>query len=114
MNIDHFEKGISYSDKELVTLARRIGKLATYCKKLKDADSSIRVESEKRPTKKNRDQVKVMVTVELPGKILRAESRRNKALEALDRAIEKIEPQLKKYKEKLTGKDRARRERRAE
>ena len=60
----------------------------------------------------HRDQVKVMVTVELPRKILRAESRRNKALEAVDRAIEKLEPQLKKYKEMLTGKDRARRERR--
>ena len=109
MNIQHFEKGLSYSDRELVVLARKIGKLATYCKKLKDEDSAIRVEAEHRPTKKNRDQVKVMVTVELPGKTLRAESRRNKAIEAVDRAMEKLEPQIKRYKEGLMGKERARR-----
>ncbi len=109
MNITHFEKGIAYSDRELQTLARKIGKLATYCKKLKDADSAIRVEAERRPTKKNRDQVKVMITVELPKRTLRAESRRNKVLEAVDRAIEKIEPQLKRYKESSMGKERARR-----
>jgi ribosomal subunit interface protein len=108
MNILHFEKGLSYSDKELLIMARKIGKLATYCKKLKDEDSVIRVEAEKRETKKNRDQVKVMVTVELPKKVLRAESRRNWVIEALDRALEKLEPQLTRYKEEGTGKQRAR------
>lgn len=109
MNVQHFEKGLSYSDRELLTLARKIGKLATYCKKLKNEESSIRVEAERRETKKNRDQVKVMITVELPRKMLRAESRRNKVIDALDRAIEKLEPQLKKYKEMHTGRDQARR-----
>ena len=109
MNIHHFEKGLSYSDRELVVLAKKIGKLATYCKKLKDADSAIRVEAERRATKKNRDQVKVMITVELPRKVLRAESRRNKVLEAVDRAMEKLEPQLKRYKDEGMGRERARR-----
>lgn len=109
MNIQHFEKGLSYSDQELLLLARKIGKLATYCKKLKDEASFIRVEAERRPTKKNRDQVKVMITVDLPGKTLRAESRRNKVIEAIDRAMEKLEPQLKRYKEGLMGRERARR-----
>ena len=110
MNIHHFEKGLSYSEPELLILARKLGKLATYCKKLKDEDSSIRVEAERRATKKNRDQVKVMVTVELPGKILRAESRRNRVLEAVDRALEKLEPQLKRYKEMGMTKGRSRKE----
>ena len=114
MNIQHFEKGLSYSDTELMTLARKIGKLATYCKKLKDEDSFIRVEAERRLTKKDRDQVKVMVTVELPKKVLRGESRRNKVIEALDRALEKIEPQLKKYKEMQMGKAKGRARRKAE
>ena len=108
MNIQHFEKGLSYSDRELVILAKKVGKLATYCKKLKDEDSTIRVDAERRPTKKNRDQVKVMVTVELPGKVLRAESRRNHVIEAVDRAMEKLEPQMKRYKEAMTGRGRAR------
>ena len=99
MHVQHFEKNVRYSDRDLVILARKIGKLATYCQRLKDASSSIRVEAEQRETKKIRDQVKVMVTVELPRKILRAESRRLKALDALDRCIEKLEPQVKKYKE---------------
>jgi ribosome-associated translation inhibitor RaiA len=43
--------------------------------------------------------VKVMITVQLPGKVLRAESRRQQVIDAMDRAAEKIEPQLKKYKE---------------
>ena len=108
MNIQHFEKGLSYSDEEFLTLARKIGKLATYCKKLKDEDSFIRIESERRPTKKDRDQVKVMITVQLPRTALRAESRRNRVIEAVDRVVEKLEPQIKKYKEMQTGKGRAR------
>jgi ribosomal subunit interface protein len=108
MNIQHFEKDLHYSDKELMILARKIGKLATYCKRLKDEASFIRVEAERRETKKDRDQVKVMITVELPQKQLRAESRRNKVIDALDRCIEKLEPQLKRYKEKNTAKTLAR------
>ena len=109
MNIQHFEKGIVYNDQELLILAKKIGKLATYCKKLKDEDSAIRIEAERRPTKKNRDQVKVTVTVELPGKVLRAESRRNHVIEAVDRAMEKLEPQIKRYKEENTNRKRTRR-----
>ncbi len=106
MNVQHFEKGLHYNDKDLMILARKIGKLATYCKRLKNEDSMIRVEAEKRDTKKDRDQVKVMITVELPGADLRAESRRPRPLDALDRAIEKLEPQLKRYKELHTGRGR--------
>ncbi len=110
MNIQHFEKGLHYSNDEFLMLARKLGKLATYCKRLKDEASFIRVEAEKRETKKDRDQVKVMITIELPRKTLRAESRRNDLIEAVDRCTEKLEPQLKKYKELQTGKERARRE----
>lgn len=99
MRILHFEKGLHYSDKELLTLARKIGKLATYCRRVKDEASFIRVEAECRDTQKDRDSVKVAVEVSLPGKVLRAESRRQQAIEALDRCVEKLEPQLLKYKE---------------
>lgn len=109
MNVQHFEKGIVYSADELLLLARKIGKLATYCERLKDEASAIRVEAEERPTEKARDRVKVMVNVTLPKAVLRAESRRGQAIEALDRCIEKLEPQIKRYKEKLTGRDRAHR-----
>ncbi len=112
MNVQHFEKGLHYSDQEFLVMARKIGKLATYCERIKDESSFIRIEAEKRETKKDRDQVKVMISVELPGKKLRAESRRNKVLEAIDRCVEKLEPQIKKYKEMHTGKDRAHREKR--
>ncbi|MBI1812527.1 HPF/RaiA family ribosome-associated protein [Candidatus Peregrinibacteria bacterium] len=104
MNVQHFEKGLRYSDKDLLILVRKIGRLATYCNRLKNADSLIRVEAERRPTKKQRDQVKVMMTVELPRKMLRAESRRVHPLDAVDRCIEKLEPQIKRYKEMRTGK----------
>jgi ribosomal subunit interface protein len=100
MNIQHFERGLHFSADELILVAKKLGKLATYCKRIKDESSLIRVETERRNTKKDRDQVKAMITVELPGKTLRAESRRNKVVEAIDRAVEKLEPQIKKYKEK--------------
>ncbi|MDD4319672.1 MAG: HPF/RaiA family ribosome-associated protein [Candidatus Peribacteraceae bacterium] len=103
MNVQHFEKGLQYSDRDLLLLARKIGRLATYCKRLKDEASSIRVEAERRPTKKETDSVKVMITVDLPRKRLRAESRRDSALDAIDRCIEKLEPQIKRYKELGTG-----------
>ena len=103
MRILHFEKNVFYNDRELILLARKIGKLATYCQCLKDASSCIRMEAERRSTKKDRDAVKVMVQVDLPHKILRAESRRDTALNALDRCIEKLEPQIKRYKEMRSG-----------
>jgi ribosomal subunit interface protein len=98
MNVQHFEKGIVYTDKQLMMIARKIGKLATYCRKVKDEASAIRVEAERRDTKKERDQIKVMINVLLPHKMLRAESLKNDPLEALDRCIEKLEPQIEKYK----------------
>jgi ribosomal subunit interface protein len=99
MHVEHFEKGVRYNDGDLLLLAKKIGKLATYCRFLKDDGSKIRVEAERRDAKKERDQVKVMVTLTLPGKVLRAESRKNSAIEALDSCNEKLKPQIDKYKD---------------
>lgn len=103
MHIEHFEKGMLYTDKQLILVARKIGKLATLCKRLKDESSRIRIETERRETKKDRDAIKVMVTVELPGKTLRAESRRDHVIEAVDRCVEKLEAPLLRYKEQRTA-----------
>ncbi len=103
MHVEHFEKGVKYSDQDLLVLARKIGKLATYCRRLKDDGSSIRVEAEAHDTKKSRDNVKVMVTVHLPKSVLRAESLKYTALEALDRCVEKLETQIKRYKDAHTA-----------
>lgn len=100
MNVQHFEKNFQYTDKELIAVARKIGRLATYCRKVRDEGSAIRVEAERRDTKKRNDSMKVMVTVELPGKVLRAESRRDDVVDALERCTAKLEPQLVRYKEK--------------
>jgi ribosomal subunit interface protein len=108
MNIQHFEKGFHYTDKELLLVARKIGKLATYCKRVKDESSSIRVEAESRSTQKQKDSIKIMITVDLPTKTLRAESRKSTVEEAVDRCTEKLVPQLKKYKELNTQRGRAR------
>ncbi len=112
MNVQHFEKGLTYNDRELILLARKIGKLATYCSSLKDEASLIRVEAERRPTKKERDQVKVMITVDLPRKQLRSESRRPDPIDAVDRCVEKLEPQIKRHKEMGSGITRAKVQRR--
>jgi ribosome-associated translation inhibitor RaiA len=80
-------------------IARKLGKLATYCRRLKDEGSSIRMESEARDTKKQRDHIKVMVNVVLPRKTFRVESRKATIIEALDSCIEKLEPQVKRYNE---------------
>ncbi len=111
MHIEHFEKGLRYSDKELMIVAKKIGKLATHCSRLKDEASVIRVEAERRDTKKAQDEVKVMITVELPKKQFRAESRKQAVIEAFDRAVEKMEPQLMKYKEMNSSKGKAQRSR---
>ncbi len=107
MNIQHFEKGFNYNNIELLSIAKKIGKLATYCSRLKDEASTIRVEAEYRRTEKKRDAMKVMITITLPQKVLRAESRRPEAVEAVDRCIEKLTGQLKKYKELHLQKGRA-------
>lgn len=109
MHVEHFEKGLRYSDRELLMLARKIGKLATYCKALKNEASVIRVEASRAPTKKKQDEVMVTVTVELPHARFQAVSRKQDVIEAVDRATEKIQPQLVRYKEKNTGRDRAHR-----
>lgn len=106
MHVEHFEKGVRYTAKDLEVVARKIGKMATYCSRLKDESSVIRVEAERRETKKASDEVKVMITVELPQKVLRAESRKGSVIEALDRAVEKLEPQLLKYKDMHSRKGR--------
>jgi ribosomal subunit interface protein len=111
MHIEHFEKGLRYTDKELLMVARKLGKLATYCGRLKDEASVIRVEAEHRDTKKEKDSVKVMMTVELPQKQFRAESRKASIIEAFDRAVEKLEPQLIRYKEMRSGKEKQRKSR---
>ncbi len=109
MHVEHFEKGLRYSDQELLLLARKLGKMATYCKKLRDESSVIRVEASRTPTKKKRDEVMVTITVELPRARLQATSRKQDVIEAIDRAVEKIEPQLLRYKEKHTSRDQAHR-----
>lgn len=102
MHIDHFEKGVQYTDRERLLLARKIGKLATYCAMLKNDDSRIRVEAMSRITKKKEDHVKVLISIYLPKKTLHAESRHPTVVEAIDRCIEKIEPQIIRYKEQHT------------
>ena len=108
MDIQHFEKNFHYTDREFLLVARKIGKLATFCKRIKDEGSYIHIDAVRRSTKKERDQVKVSIHIQLPGKILRATSRRFDLLEAVDRCIEKLESQVKKYKELSTGKGRSR------
>ena len=99
MNIQHFEKGFHYNDREMLAIAKKIGKLATYCQRVKDEGSYIRIEAEHRDTEKKRDAMKVALTLKLPDKVLRAESRRPEVVEAVDRCIEKLYPQVEKYKE---------------
>ncbi|MBT4119797.1 MAG: hypothetical protein HOG89_03620 [Candidatus Peribacter sp.] len=106
MNIQHFEKGFHYNDKELLVVARKVGKLATYCKRIKDESSLIRIDAENRKTEKKRDAMKVSVTITLPKKVLRAESRKPDAVEGIDRCVEKLTGQLKKYKELHQAKGR--------
>ena len=99
MNIQHFEKGFHYSDKELIKIAKKIGKLATYCKKIKDDGSFIRIDAEHRETEKKEDAMKVAMTIKLPNKVLRAESRKTDSMEAVDRCVAKLKSQVLKYKE---------------
>jgi ribosomal subunit interface protein len=98
LKVTHYEKGYIYTASELLMLARKIGRLSRYCRRMCDEGSSIKVETISRDTKKQRDSVKVMVTIHLPKKILRAESRKPRALDAIDRCCEKLEAQIKKYK----------------
>jgi len=98
MRISHYEKGYRYTARELLMLAKKIGRLTRYCKRIMDESSVIKVETVSRDTKKQRDSVKVMVIIRLPKKTLRAESRRKDALSAIDRCCEKLESQIEKYK----------------
>ena len=52
MHVEHFEKASATAIRTLILLAKKIGKLATHCKRLKDEGSSIRVEAEREDTKK--------------------------------------------------------------
>ena len=98
MRITHYEKGYFYTTRELLLLAKKVGRLARYCERIKDEASLITVETASRDTKKQRDSVKVVLMISLPKKTLRAESRRPHALDAVDRCTEKLESQIEKYK----------------
>lgn len=99
MRLLHREKHFHFRTDELLEVATKIGKLATFCKRVKDEASMITVDVEGRDTKKKNDQIKVVVSIDLPRKSLHAESRRSDVVEAVDRCVEKLEPQLKKYKD---------------
>ncbi|HLC76024.1 MAG TPA: HPF/RaiA family ribosome-associated protein [Candidatus Peribacterales bacterium] len=99
INVTHLEKGYSYTEKERMMVAKKVGRLSRYSAKMQDESSEIRVETVSRDTKKERDSVKVMITVTLPKKVLRAESRKSKALDAVDSCCEKLESQIEKYKD---------------
>jgi ribosome-associated translation inhibitor RaiA len=108
MKVEHIEKGgLSYTSDNLLLLARKVGKLATYCKKLKDEASYIRIESDRRDTKKASDHIKVAISVFLPKKTLHVESRKADPIDAVDSCIEKLEEQVKAYKEMNTGRAKA-------
>ncbi|MEK7137739.1 MAG: HPF/RaiA family ribosome-associated protein [Patescibacteria group bacterium] len=100
MRTAHYEKGYIYTARELLLLAKKVGRMARYCERIKDESSLITVETFSRDTKKKRDSVKVVVMLTLPKSSLRAESRRPEALDALDRCCEKLEHQIERYKEK--------------
>ena len=100
LKVSHFEKGYQYTASEALMVAKKVGRLSRYCRAVKDEASEIRVETVSRPTKKQKDSVKVDVTIILPQKQLRAESRKATALEAVDRCCEKLESQIEKYKER--------------
>ena len=104
MKIVHYEKGVTYSDWEREMMAKKIGRITRYCRRLTDEASVITVESVRRETKKKRDSVKVTVMVTLPHQTLRAESRKFEVLEAIDRCTEKLERQIEFYKEKHSSK----------
>jgi ribosomal subunit interface protein len=99
MRLTHYEKGYTYTTRELLLLARKIGRLARYCRRMTDESSLLTVETISRDTKKQRDSVKVMITIRLPRKTLRSTSRRPQALEAIDRCCDKLESQIERYKE---------------
>ena len=98
MRLTHYEKGYFYTAKELMMLAKKVGRLTRYCNNIKDESSVVHVETVSRNTKKEKDSVKVMITVTFPRKTLRAESRKKDALSAIDRCCEKLESQIEKYK----------------
>jgi len=108
MQILHYEKNFRYSDRQFLAVARKLGKLATFCTRVQDESSFIRIDVECRLTEKRQDQLKVSITLELPEKWLRAVSRRPDVVEAVDRCVEKLEPQVKKYKELRSRRVRAR------
>jgi len=109
LRVTHYEKGYIYTASELLMMAKKIGRLSRYCKRIMDESSLIKVETISRATKKRRDSVKVMVTITLPHKTLRAESRRKTALGAIDRCCEKLESQIEKYKDAHLRRAQARR-----
>lgn len=100
LHVTHLEKGYTFTDNERKLLAKKVGRLARYCSRIQDESSEIRVETIERDTKKERDSVKVMITLILPKKTLRAESRKAEALEAVDSCCEKLEGQIELYKER--------------
>jgi ribosome-associated translation inhibitor RaiA len=109
MHVLHYEHGLTYTTSELLLLARKLGKLGTYCQRLKDDASHLRLEAEAHDSAKAKDRTIVKLTVTLPKATLHAEANGAKALDAVDRCLAKMLPQLKRYKEMHTGRDAAHR-----
>ncbi len=100
MNIQHHEVGFKLTDEERMHMAEKLGHLAHYCKYMMDESTKIFVSSELRDTEKAKDRMKVSITIEFHDHTERADSRREMLLASFDRCIEKLEPQVKRYKDK--------------
>jgi len=100
MEIKIHTQGLDLSEAQNEVIEKKITHLAELGGRLKDEATEVRVEFAYQEVKAKEDAYLCQVTFYPPHATIRAEARGEKVEDALDEVIDKIRPQIERYKDK--------------
>jgi len=102
MQVNIHTKGLNLSDEEKNYILKKMEKISSLAKRIKDESSTIKVEIDKDKTKSEQDSIHCIINLHVPKETIRAESRAAWVKEAVDLTKKKLLPQIEAYKEKFS------------
>ncbi len=107
MQISINNKHLHLSDDQKDYIGKKINHLKHLGERVNDESTQVRVDVETNNLKNSDRNISLQITMFLPQALIRAESRAVSAEEAIDLAVEKMEKQLERYKNKSHRRDQS-------
>jgi ribosomal subunit interface protein len=100
MQIKIHSKQLALSDEQNELIKAKVSHLADLAERIKDESSEIRVDLSHEQSRAMEDAYECHLTLFVPHSTLRSESRAESLENVVDQVIEKMKPQVEKYKAK--------------